>query len=298
MISGALFLNLKKNITIERILKKYVLKLIIIFFSWSTVYVIIDLIYNLYFKDVNYSTKSIIYNILIGHYHLWFLYMMIGLYLMTPVIRKIVENKKLIEYCIILSLIFNFVPNMLCIFPEFNQLFNTIVIDKMNMYSFLGYVGYYILGHYLFTYDIKVKTRKLIYIFGLIGVIYGIISGIIYARCNGIEVLRDSSFQTPYNNLTLNIMIYSSAIFLFLKYNISRLNLLNKYKKQILFTGDSVLGIYLIHIILVDKLSYKVIFSNKYTSSSILLFSIIIFIVSLLLCRIIKKIPLLNKWII
>ncbi|MFR0798864.1 MAG: acyltransferase family protein [Oscillospiraceae bacterium] len=51
-----------------------------------------------------------------GHYHLWFLYMIVGLYLLIPLLRPIVQNETLTRYFLLLALVFTFLLPQLALF--------------------------------------------------------------------------------------------------------------------------------------------------------------------------------------
>lgn len=80
MISGALFLD--KQIDLKKIYQKNIARIIISFIFWSLIYAIID-----YSKG--YALKSVFESILIGHYHMWYLYMIAGLYILVPLLKKL-----------------------------------------------------------------------------------------------------------------------------------------------------------------------------------------------------------------
>ena len=68
MISGALFLG--REVSISAILKKNVARIATVFLFWSGCYALVDLIFR-------HAPLSVVLSQLItGHYHLWFLYMM------------------------------------------------------------------------------------------------------------------------------------------------------------------------------------------------------------------------------
>ena len=69
MITGMFILD--KDITIKEILKKYILKIVIVFILFCSIYAI----YN-YHNDIN-SFNNYHY---FGAYHLWYLILLIGLY--------------------------------------------------------------------------------------------------------------------------------------------------------------------------------------------------------------------------
>ena len=85
MISGALFLS--KEITLNIIITKYIKKILIHLIIWS-------FIYSIY--DIDLSNKININKIIIkffnGHYHLWYLYSTIELYIISPFLREIIKK--------------------------------------------------------------------------------------------------------------------------------------------------------------------------------------------------------------
>jgi len=61
-----------------------------------------------------------------GHYHLWFIYLIIGLYFIIPLLRLWVtdDNKKYVEYFIGLSIVFAFIiPQITSIGMYYSSLF-------------------------------------------------------------------------------------------------------------------------------------------------------------------------------
>ena len=114
MISGALFLDSKKPF--GQILKKNVLRLAIAYVVWTIIY---SIICNIYYNDFNTTLDQLIN----GHFHMWFILMMIGLYLVTPLLRKIVEEKSTIRLFLILALIFAmFLPDLVKVLESFLDL--------------------------------------------------------------------------------------------------------------------------------------------------------------------------------
>ena len=95
MISGALFLG--RDTTIRTILKKNVLRMAGVFVFWSGCYALISLIFR---RSPLFDVFS---QFITGHYHLWFLYMIVGLYLLIPLLRPIVQNETLMRYFLLLA---------------------------------------------------------------------------------------------------------------------------------------------------------------------------------------------------
>lgn len=158
MISGVFFLEPDKNIDLKKILNN-ILRIVQVFIFWS-------LIYETYSVVVKRGTINLIFfiNIIYGHYHMWFLFMIVGLYIITPFLREIAKDKRLIEYFIILSFIFGYLVNFLMFIPKMNTIIE-VIINKMNLFFVLGYTGYFFTGYYLNKYELDLRIKKLIYIY-------------------------------------------------------------------------------------------------------------------------------------
>ena len=76
MISGTLFL--RKNITFEVIIKKYIMKIFIHLLLWSIIYSLSDV------NITQLDLKNRIIHIIKGHVHLWYLFAIMGLYILIP----------------------------------------------------------------------------------------------------------------------------------------------------------------------------------------------------------------------
>ena len=94
MISGALFLN--RDLSFKKIVNKYIKRIYIHLLLWSIIYSLI----NIRLKKLNIKKK--IFQIIKGHYHLWYLFSTMGLYIISPFFREITKNKKLLESFLII----------------------------------------------------------------------------------------------------------------------------------------------------------------------------------------------------
>ena len=84
MLSGAIFLDNKKNLTIDSLYKKNIKKLIIYFFIWSIIYII----FKFDFKN-NLTPDSLLKSFFDGYFHLWYIPHAIAMYMFAPLLRKI-----------------------------------------------------------------------------------------------------------------------------------------------------------------------------------------------------------------
>jgi surface polysaccharide O-acyltransferase-like enzyme len=169
MITGALLLNEEREFKIKDGIKKAA-DMFILVSIWSVIYAFATPLINGNLVLGGGWLETVIY----GHYHLWYLYMLVGLYLVTPILKKITkkENANIILYYI---LIFTVVKG---IFPLLNYSFNGITgtenwiakyVSMFNVDHFTVFITYYLLGWYIANVEISRKSRIKIYVAGIIG---------------------------------------------------------------------------------------------------------------------------------
>ena len=282
MISGALFLG--RNISLNIIIFKYILRLFICLIIWSFIYTI----YNI--KLSRNNTKKIILKFISGHFHFWYLYSTIKLYILSPFLREIIKSN-LLENLIKISFIFTFlIPNLDILkfyLPRLLSEISALFYSKLNFDKFKGNIFYFMLGYYLNKKKIVSKNQNLIYFMGILGFFFTTI--IVYHICikNKEKLLF---FFRPEN---LNILFYSISIFVLFKEKFNNLSL-NK-KIVIKKISNYTFGIYLIHPLIIEKISKNLYFS--YFRLIIPLKTLIVFILSLLFSIILKHLPFLGKYI-
>ena len=295
MISGTLMLDSNYEFSSNKLIK-HIIRMIMFYVFWSAIYCIL---FNILLPAIQYNTAllptDIISSLINGWYHLWFVFLIIGLYLIVPLLRLWVNdnNKKYVEYFIVLSIIFTFIiPQIITIcsyfFPLFKT-FNTIIENKLQLKYIGGFTAYFILGWYLHNYNIK--HTKLIYILGFIGFLITCIGTYVLSHIKGRNIQL-------YENLTINVFLQSIAVFTFVKNKF--INKKEKNNKIICSISKYSLGIYAIHVSMI-YFSLLVITHctfNRYFVSSLIYIPIIFtvsFILSYLCSFIISKIPFLKN---
>ncbi len=289
MLSGMFLLNPKKNISDKSIYTKYLPRIIVSLLFWSAVYLVT---FPINIEEIKY----IIVSILKGNtnYHLWFLYMLIGLYVVTPILRIITKNatKAQIEYFLIIGIIISFlVPSLSSYFPF---TFISINIDKMYLFMTRSYLIFYLLGYYLTNFPIKKNTKIILYILGILGALFTILA----TQYLSIKSLAPKdSWQGIFS---MNTLFYSIAIFIFLKDCLNKIKYSNKSIKFINTLSTCSFGVFLTHDLFIKYLIRHGILTEELRSPIIMvpIIALCIFIASNILSYIINKIPIFNKYIV
>ena len=117
MISGALLLSPEKNMDPEKIRRIRIPRILIAWVSWSLIYASTDLI-KFFLSGDPELLSSFLLSLLRGHFHLWYLAMLIGLYLALPLLRPIAASRPLLHFFLFLSFIVSsLIPSVSALLP-------------------------------------------------------------------------------------------------------------------------------------------------------------------------------------
>jgi len=285
MITGALLLH--REYEIGDFLKKRLTRVVVPFLFWSLVYVW----YSWYNEEITFgrdtwvNIKQVLHLLKYGSsYHLWYVYMLIGLYFFIPVISKFVRNasEKEILYFLII-----WVAVMLITQPYLSR-YN----PSVDMHYFAGFAGYLVLGHYLAFKDFNTKHLRLwmilLFVFSIALIAIGSWLLIQYSKWPG------TMFYEPVNPAAVML---SASIFVIVKLTVPKVSPIVTRIRD--FAGKYNYGIYLSHALVLYFLDDLLGISYKLCTPiiAIPLTALACFFISLLLVWIISKIPLVGKWV-
>lgn len=298
MISGCLYLDSKRTWNLRRLWKRNILPIAAAYIFWQMFYAVYRIITN---GTLAKGSKAALVKFMVyiskSYFHLWYLPMLIGLLIITPMLWEIVNSargKQWEEYMIVLFLVFQILPYTINYFslPWKDHIMDILQTVQPEMVT--GYIGYFILGHYLSHYEVSKKLEYLVYVLGVILILAAIGLCYISSQKSGKPI------QSFYENYTLAGVFWGSSFFLFFKNHVSKIKWNEKQEKRICYLGSCTFGIYLIHALIRDILHRigidSMMISN--TAIAIPLLITMIFVLSLAAVMIIKKIPRVSKWII
>ena len=284
MITGTLLLH--REYELGAFLKKRLSRVVIPFLFWSLVYIA----YMFYNEEIDYSgdfwitTKQVLHLLKFGSsYHLWYVYMLIGLYLIMPVLGKFVRNATQKELLYFIGVWF--------IIMLIDQPYLARFKPQLDLRYFEGFIGYLVLGHYLafkkYNLSYLKWAMRLLFILSLAGTT--VATYLLFNYYKGISTLMYEPLSPP-------IVIISVSIFMMAR--LSKPNLPQWLIKLRDFIGSYSYGIYLGHALVLTLLDqaginfkwFNPLFSIPVTAA-------ICLALTLLLIYIINKIPFIGKWI-
>ena len=225
MISGTLFLNPAKEISTKDIITKKISRLLMAYLFWWIFYSALVMAWHYVFDDVFvFSLKP--------HYHLWFLPMLMGVYLLIPFLRKISPDKKILSYSLLIW--FVYISGSFIFLND-----DTQISDLFRLNSVVGYSGYFLLGYFISTHSVSKKQSRIIYALGILGLLMTI-SGCVFS-----SVYFDRTDLRFFEPLSPNVILTSMALFVFVKEkSTNKSSIKNKF---INYVRHDLFGIYLIH---------------------------------------------------
>ncbi|REB08738.1 hypothetical protein DVB69_06325 [Sporosarcina sp. BI001-red] len=280
MISGALMLSSTRNISIPAFLKKKLGKVFIPLFAWSSIYYANEVRKG----EITFSIHDFIKRISTDDimYHLWFLYMIAGLYIITPLLKILIQHAKRtdIEYFLILWLFASVFSNWLEYFIGYSF--------KIELFFVTHYIGYYVLGYYLFTFEFHAKWRIVMYIGG----IAGFITTFFMTYHESLKI-DEPLEQFWYDEHSPNVMLIAVALFmLFKSTKIGTLKL--PWIGSVI--SHTSFGIYLIHVLVMQTLyeKFDFVWINLHPLIGIPYKVLLVVAISTLIVFLIKKVPVLR----
>ena len=239
MASGFLLLSPEKtDEPLSLFFKKRLSRIALPFIFWGITYFAWRFLVN----DEAFAYGSIIQGFNTGpYYHFWFLYMLLGLYMITPIFRVLVAHsqRKILKYFLAIWFLGTAVIPLLNLQTSFS-------LDS-NLFVFVGWIGYFLLGAFLKS--VKIKTLFFCTLLSVGWILTMIATYFITASVGGL------SSYFFYDYLSANVIMASVGLFMLL-YRIPRRQLENisiRLKWLIHKIGQNTLSIFMLHVIILES---------------------------------------------
>ena len=240
MISGYLLLDKTEEAIV--FFKKRILNILPLFLVFNIIYI--------YFGKI--PIIPVLKGKAISASHFWYIYMILGLYLLTPWLQKVLKYaEKETLFVVFLWFLCN-------ILNPYLRYFNLAEIPFSN-FPLTGFIGYYILGYFVKKYDNKVKRASFI----LIIVIYALGFMLSFLSTKYVLAVTGKRVSDFFDKNSLGTFIMTLSFFVFwCKFSFS------KRDRIIKIVADSTYFAFLVHLIVlhfVIKISDEMIFKSVMT---------------------------------
>lgn len=297
MVSG--YLMLAKNYSFIEMAKRAFWRMFVPLIFWVVVYEL----WSQYFFGVKENFMSIYQGLISGNLNIFYFFViMIGLYLVTPILKPFLKDKKNSEILIFSAI--------MLLISSIMTLGNYVLLHDQRIWNFVSlwipYFGYYLFGHYLYLENQKFSWKNFglsssFFVCGLILTnffnylnMYWLQKGfLIFWYGNGGGLHFFDEFTSP-------AVIIMSLGFFSAIYQLRNVfeNIPNLFKKIIAIMGASTLGIYVLHSLVLNVLEVKYGFMIEFVTGDLWFFMLskifLAFFVSLILSEVLRKIPLMK----
>ncbi len=221
--------------------------------------------------------------------HLWFLYLLLGLYLLTPVLRVLIKHIDRKRFTFLLSVWFVGTISTPAIHTFTSLSYNPLT------FLFLDWLGYFLLGIFLLYTKVRSWILYAALTLGLLGAILG-------------EWFLTAMYGEQYAGffhgyLSFNMIIASAALFMILL-AIPKEKIESRYpivNRVIHWIGQNTLPIYLVHVIVLETLQFGLLGFTLIDKNNLIveipLATFVAFSLSVAIIYPLKKIPYVKKLI-
>ncbi len=290
MLSGALLLRPSKNEPLSLFFKKRWARIGLPFLFWSVAY----FAWRVFANSEEFTLGSFMQSVLADPYpyfHFWYLYMLVGLYLLTPILRIVVIHidRKTFKYFIVVWLLGPLLVSFLSFFGY--------SLDS-NLLTIPWWAGYYMLGIYLLKVRMRRSTLLSLLLLGLTLTAVG--TYFMAATVGGQLTYFFHDYFSP------TMILASVALFLLLNEHQAPSNPTEasppKNSWLLRKISENTLPIFLLHVMIIESLQrgYFGLTINSNTINSIIgvpLITVLTLFICLAVIIPLKKIPILRRLI-
>ena len=293
MVSGALFLNPKRSFSVRKLYRKNILRIATCFVFWSAFYALAHC------AIMGKGKWTFLNQLLRGHYHMWYIFAILALYMLLPMLRKMTESRKLTEYFLGLGFLFVFLlPRLISFALMLNPPHADVVasiqsaVRQVNPLSGANSVFYFVLGYYLQAYPLKKAVRIPLWLAGAAGYLATVVLTIWHT---GLTQSVSGQFYGPDST---TVLAMSVAVFLLFEHAFARYQPGARMQRLLLTLSECSFGVYLVHPFLIERLGPVFEPVPAVMVLGTVGVALGVYLVSLAISFLIHKIPFLNRYIV
>lgn len=289
MISGAMFLDKGYKLDTKRLYRHNILRMVVLYVVWSCIYGLYDC---RTFDLAEAGIKPVLREIINGRYHLWFLPMIAGIYVILPILKSWLEHteKKQVEYFLWLFFGLQIVKETLRALTVSDELHT--ILDLGNVELVCGYVGYFVWGYYLAHFSVGEKLRRAVYLLFVPATVANVVLGTVLSWRAG------QPQGTFFDSFGLFTFVMVTALFLFTVEKGTKHVFGEKSSKIVRELSADTLGVYLMHIGCMEILESLGVHSMMVPNIvGIPLFALLCYVICSLLAAALRRVPVVGKYL-
>lgn len=292
MLSGMFMLDPKRSLPLSKLFFHNALRIFTALLFWSWLYAVVDMgnftpagLWNALLRALGFVGEP--------HFHLWFLYMILGLYLVTPILRAFVRGASrsdLHYFFLIAFLLASLLPTAFGLWPNATRLLH-VWYDRLNIHLVLGYVGYYVAGYYLREYTISRLAEALVYVLGVLGAVVTVWGTAVLSRQAG------GFWGILYEYTAPNVVFFSVAVVVLFRYV---LGISDERSRRQRMGGVARVsfGVYLVHEFFIMLLERFGITALSFAPvAAVPLLTAIVFLCSFAVAWLVSRIPFVGRYL-
>lgn len=263
MLTGYFMLDSKKELPIKKLFFKYILRLVTALAFWSIFY--------------SLTLYGPIYPFGVQEAHFWYVGMCIGLYLSIPIMRLIAQHKNVLAFFCwtwLFLMLYQFIGHFVTL---------PIAIDR-SIYA--EFVGYCLWAYYMKSIILLKPMRVMIYVAGVVGLVVSGIMGIIAKNVESVW----GGYGSP--------NVVATAMAVFVVGSQIRITVSQSIQRVIIAISQCTFGIYLVHMWVLVQIFFRV---HRYIQEPLILCIVCVIMTFTIgggVTWIIKKIPIVGKYIV
>jgi surface polysaccharide O-acyltransferase-like enzyme len=300
MISGTLFMD--KMITYNNLIRKYVARVLFLYIFWTLAYAF----YNTSVTEGTDWFSTLVDNLITPPTHLWFFPALMGVYLLIPALQKIrpapnavlpetdygFPENKLLKYLIVVFFSASLVFTICTILNHFS--ITPRIVDQLeDGYSaIIIYPAYFLLGYYLSKRNVSKSTKRFLYILGLLSIGINATIGVCLSR------FFDTPIQSTFSPMSIFVVLQSMAVFLFFINNAPSAFKRRLSNVLVFQLGSCTLGIYVIHVAVIDILRRHIFWGlnlGLHPILEVIVLVPVVFVISFVITWVLKRIPFVKR---
>lgn len=268
----------------------HILRMLVVILFWGVVYGLVE---QLLSGDFSWFTiPALVYSVLLGQVpeHFWVLYLLLGLYLLSPVLCGFLRGASRGELHWFFGLWFLFVS----LIPLVLRLYGGDLLDWYTTQLYLnfvsdcpplGYVGYFVAGYYLKKYTLGRIAELLVYLCALVGAVvtvWGSLSGMGWLFLG---------YLTP------NVCACAVGVFVLFRYLLGISDERSR-RQKVGRTAQYTFGIYLVHVLFLMLYQHFGLTGLDLTPLLMIpLLTVALWVPSLAVVWVMRKVPFVGKYL-